>query len=187
MSVLEELFEVCQSTGFGICEDEKRVNLRVLVLGLLPGHVEVFDQVAVLVDSLGCGRNLCYKVWILSSDQGLNGFVYFILLQQVLSKKAPCCGEVSLGGICTCPGHILEILQQNLDGLLLQVVLVVDCEGDFMQLGTCGDVGNVLGVVVCEVVDVLHDFVLPGSDGTHDEEIFEESVLAELSMDNNLV
>ena len=50
------------------------------------------------------------------------------------------------------PVDVLDVVEQSLDGVSVEVELLVDGEGLLEEL-----VGNVVGVVVVKAVDVLHD------------------------------
>jgi hypothetical protein len=58
-------------------------------------------------------------------------------------------------------------------------VLLVDCEGLFVQTMLCRNLGDFIGIVVLEFVDVGNNFALVGANGCKQQEVLQITVVAE--------
>ena len=71
------------------------------------------------------------------------------------------------------------MLDQDIDGLTVLLVLLVDHERLLEQPVLGSDLGDLCGVVVLQLVDVPDNFALVRTDSSEEEEVLEIAVVAE--------
>lgn len=94
-----------------------------------------------------------------------------------LCKTAPHLRLVNLGGVLNTPIEGNDVLDQDVDRRFVVLVLLVDEEGLLVQAVVDRDLGNLVRIVVLQLVNVADHFTLVSTDGSEHEEVLEVLVL----------
>lgn len=96
-----------------------------------------------------------------------------------LCETAPYFGLVNLCGVLNTTVEGNDVLDQDVDRRFVVLVLLVDEEGFLVQAVVNRNLGNLIRVVVLELVNVANHLALVCTDGSEHEEVLEVLVLVE--------
>ena len=108
-----------------------------------------------------------------------NGIFDTKAIQLGLSQPTPNLRLVDLIRILHTTIEGNHMLDQDIDGLTVLLVLLVDHERLLEQPVLGSDLGDLCGVVVLQLVDVPDNFALVRTDSSEEEEVLEIAVVAE--------
>ena len=96
-----------------------------------------------------------------------------------LSQTTPDLGLVNLVGILNTTVERDDVLNKDVDGACVIVVLLEDEEGLFVETVLNGDPGNLSDIVVLQLVDITNYLALVRTNGSQHHEVLQVLVVAE--------
>ena len=157
----------------GVSEDELVID--TLVLELSAGHQEILDNLLRLVLlSRELDDSLEFRS-VVSLDEGIDRRADCPLTKLGLTELRPSLWLVSLLGELGGLPDIVELVEDDLDGINWLVALLVDAEGLVVELVLVvkSHLSELITVVVVESDDVVHDSGGIGTDGGQDKEVLQ--------------
>ncbi len=94
-----------------------------------------------------------------------------------LCETAPYFGLVNLCGVLNTTVEGNDVLDQDVDRRFVILILLVDEEGFLVQAVVDRDLGNLVRIVVLELVNVADHLTLVRTDGSEHEQVLEVLVL----------
>ena len=143
---VDKLLEVREAVSLGKSKDELRLD--VGLTRVLAGHLEVLDEVLILVEALGAADNLAKVGRVGGLDVRVDGLLDHAVLELGLGELGPDLGLVAALGKLVGTVDRANVVEENLDRTDVDIVLFEDGEGLLVQLGADGNVGNVGSVKV---------------------------------------
>mmetsp|Transcript_9248 Transcript_9248/g.11256 ORF Transcript_9248/g.11256 Transcript_9248/m.11256 type:complete len:272 (+) Transcript_9248:1351-2166(+) len=181
--VAHEALEVAEPAlaTLRVSKDELVVHTRVLQLRA--GHKQVLDEslrVVLLKRKLDDGLKLSR---IIGLDESLNGRgERSLLLELGLAELGPGLGLVGLLGELGGLLNIVELVDDDLDGVDGLVDLLVDGEGFLVELVLVleGHLRQLVAIVVVQTHDVVHHAGRVRTDRSQDQQVLETLILSEV-------
>lgn len=96
-----------------------------------------------------------------------------------LPKSAPNVWLVDLGGILQPPINGYHVLDQNIHGHYVLVVLLIDSECLLEETVVRSNLGDLTRVVILELIDITDNLALIGTDSSKKQEILQVAIVAE--------
>ncbi|KAI6757104.1 hypothetical protein HG531_002929 [Fusarium graminearum] len=180
---LVQAFLICLVTRLldlletSVREGESCVNSS-LAVGLA-SHAQVFDELLVLTSVCGDFDDLKVVSGVLSLDVRLDGIGNAEAVKLCLGNLAPDLREINLLSICLSTIDADNVLNQDIDSGRLVVGLLINLERFFKQTNLDTASGDFIGIVVIELVDIVHHTSLVSLGGSEHEQVLEVLVVTE--------
>mmetsp|Transcript_11520 Transcript_11520/g.29032 ORF Transcript_11520/g.29032 Transcript_11520/m.29032 type:complete len:325 (+) Transcript_11520:1247-2221(+) len=186
VGAVEQLLNLIRAVGARQGKQQLRVD--GLVLRLLARHLQVRHKVLVAL-CLACqADDVRVVVAVVRLHKRLDGLLDHAVVQLRTRELSVHLGIVTLLRKLVGSVHLVEVLDQHLNGLHVVAKLFEDGESLVVQLRPDSDVGDVGRDVVVQAVDVVHDARLVSFDGSQDQQVLQVAVAAErAALQDNLL